>query len=322
MASEIKNTEMGHDHDHHHNHSHAHHDHNHGHSHVHEINASNSRGFGIGIAINLAFILVEIGYGITSGSLSLIADAGHNLSDVLGLALSLAAFIAERSKPTSRFTYGYRSSSILAALFNALFLVIACGAIGWEAIRRFSEPVDVPGGTIMIIAGIGIIINFATALLFKDGHEELNRHAAFLHMLLDALVSAVVVLSGFIIKMTGWHWIDPSLSLAIVVVLLWSSWSLIKRSFAMALNAVPPSIDVSAVVTRLDQLPDVINVHHVHIWPVSTSETAMTAHIVRSKIQNNDAFIGSVADIMKKEFDIGHVTLQIEHDGCDNEIIC
>ncbi|MFT8736980.1 MAG: cation diffusion facilitator family transporter [Zymomonas mobilis] len=322
MVSTIKNQNVNPHDGHNYTHDHAHYEHNHGHSHANEINANNSRGFGIGIIINLAFILIEIGYGISSGSLSLIADAGHNLSDVLGLALSLAAFMAEKFKPTSRFTYGYRSSSILAALFNSLFLVIACGAIGWEAIRRFSEPVDVPGGTIMIIAGIGIIINFATALLFRDGHEELNRHAAFLHMLLDALVSAVVVLSGLVIKLTGWHWIDPTLSLAIVVVLLWSSWSLIRRSVAMALNAVPPSIDVSAVVERLDQLPDVVNVHHLHIWPVSTSETAMTAHIVRSKIQNNDEFIGQVGDIMKKEFDIGHVTIQIEHNGCDNEDDC
>ncbi|WP_371851884.1 cation diffusion facilitator family transporter [Zymomonas mobilis] len=309
------------DHDHDHDHSH-HHSHGTGHHHHHEINAHNSRSFSIGIIINLAFIFVEIGYGLASGSLSLIADAGHNLSDVLGLALSLAALLAEKLRPTARFTYGYRSSSILAALFNALFLFVACGAIGWEAIRRFSDPVAVPGGTIMIVAGIGIIINFATALLFKDGQEELNRHAAFLHMLLDALVSAVVVLSGLIIKLTGWHWIDPTLSLGIVVVLLWSSWGLVVRSFSLALNGVPPSIDLDAVIARLRSLPDVTDVHHIHVWPVSTSETAMTAHIVKSQIENNDGFIDQVSDILKKEFNIGHVTLQIEHGSRHHEPLC
>ncbi|HEX7819933.1 MAG TPA: cation diffusion facilitator family transporter [Sphingobium sp.] len=319
----------GHDHgpDHNHNHddgprprnehgSHDHGGHNnggHGHSHA---PASFGRAFAIGILLNMAFVLVEGGFGLLSGSLALVADAGHNLSDVFGLLVAWGAVALGRVRPTARFTYGLRGSSILAALLNGLLLMLAAGAIALAAVQRFGDPQPVMGGTMMAVAGVGILINGATALLFMAGAKgDINIRGAFLHMAADAAVSAGVVIAGLLIGVTGWLWLDPVTSLLIVAVIVWSSWGLLKESLALSLNAVPAGIDAAAVERHLATLPGVTAVHDLHIWPMSTSETAMTAHLVMPDGKGHDAFLLVVAEAMRARFGIGHTTIQVEHDA-------
>ena len=275
--------------------------------------ASFGRAFAIGIALNTAFVLVEAGYGIAANSMSLLADAGHNLSDVLGLLIAWIAAVLSKRPPTARFTYGLRSSSILAALFNAVFLLMAVGAIGWEAILRLLNPQPVAGLTVIVVAALGIAINGVSAWLFASGRKgDLNIRGAYLHMAADAAVSAGVVGAGAIILFTGWLWLDPVVSLVIVAVIVWGTWSLLRESLSMSLDAVPPGIAPDEVQTFLAGLSGVTDVHDLHIWSMSTTEVALTAHLVRSQAGLDDDFLHDTVHELEHRFHIRHATLQIE----------
>jgi cobalt-zinc-cadmium efflux system protein len=295
-------------HAHHHSAGHAHHGHHHGHA----PQAGHGRAFAIGIALNLAFVLIEAGYGFWADSMALLSDAGHNLSDVLGLAIAWGAALLAKRGATERFTYGLRSSSILAALFNALLLLVAIGGIVWESIHRLIEPTPVAAGTMMVVAAIGILVNGFTAFLFMSGHHDLNIRGAFLHMVADAAVSLGVVLGGLAILWTGASWIDPVLSLAIAAVIFWGTWGLLKQSVALSLQGVPRGIAVPEVRKALEALPGVARVHHLHIWATSTTETALTAHLVMPEGHPGDRFLAEVNHTLEERFGIGHATLQIE----------
>jgi cobalt-zinc-cadmium efflux system protein len=295
----------------HRGHSHDDHGHDH-HGHVHAP-ADFGRAFAIGISLNVAFVAVEFIYGVLGNSMALMADAGHNLSDVLGLVIAWVASILAKRPPSSRFTYGLGGSSILAALFNAVFLLLAIGAIGWEAILRLFQPEPVAGVTIIVVAAAGIAINGLTALLFASGRKnDLNIRGAFLHMATDAAVSAGVVVAGLIILYTGWVWLDPLTSLAIVVVIVWGTWGLLRDSLAMSVSGVPSGIDPQAVLRYLQSCPGVSAVHDLHIWPMSTTDNALTAHLVIPGGHPGDGFLMSVAVELKQKFGIGHTTVQIE----------
>lgn len=303
-----------------HDHQHDHHHEHHGHGHQHGP-ASYGRAFAIGIALNLTFVGVEVVYGLMANSMALIADAGHNLSDVLALALAWLASLLAQRKPSRRFTYGLRSSSILAALANAMLLLVVSGAILWEAILRLFRPEAVGGGTIIWVAAIGIVINTATALMFMKGRkDDLNIRGAFLHMAADALVSAGVVVAGLGIIVTGWAWLDPLVSILIVGAILWSTWGLLADSVSLSLHAVPPGIDALAIRDYLASLPKVAEVHDLHIWGMSTTETALTAHLVMSDGYPGDAFIARTVHELHERFQVGHATLQVE--SADEHYAC
>ena len=300
-----------------HSHDH-HHDHGHGHSHA---PAEFGRAFAIGISLNLGFVIVEAGAGWMADSIALIADAGHNLSDVLGLLMAWAAAALAKRPASARYTYGLRGSSILAALFNAIFLLIACGAITLGAVQRFLRPAPIEPGTVMVVAAIGIAVNLGTALLFLRGrHGDLNIRAAFLHMAADAAVSAGVVVAGLLVALTGLLWIDPAISIVIVAVIVVGTWGLFRDSLAMSLQGVPGGIDTDEVRARLTGLPGVEAVHHVHIWPTSTTEVALTAHLLMPAAGEQDAFLATTARLMRDEFRIGHSTFQIEHGACADDM--
>ncbi|MEH1965399.1 cation diffusion facilitator family transporter [Nostoc sp.] len=289
-----------------HDHSHKHQGHEHG-------QGNYNRAFAIGTALNIGFVIVEAVYGYRANSLALVADAGHNLSDVLGLLLAWGASALTLRPPTRRHTYGLRRSSILAALVNALVLLLAMGAIAWEAVRRFSEPSSVSGGTVIGVAVVGIIINTVTALMFMSGRQkDLNIRGAFLHMAADAGVSLGVVLAGIAIVFTSWLWFDPVVSLIIVVVVVVGTWQLLKDSLDLALDAVPAGIEPLAVRTYLAELRDVAGVHDLHIWGMSTTETALTAHLVMPTGHPGDAFLVQVNRELQDHFGIEHTTFQIE----------
>ncbi|MHC5775953.1 cation diffusion facilitator family transporter [Nostoc sp.] len=289
-----------------HDHSHKHQGHEHG-------QGNYNRAFAIGTALNIGFVIVEAVYGYRANSLALVADAGHNLSDVLGLLLAWGASALTLRPPTRRHTYGLRRSSILAALINALVLLLAMGAIAWEAVRRFNEPSSVSGGTVIGVAVVGIIINTVTALMFMSGRQkDLNIRGAFLHMAADAGVSLGVVLAGIAIVFTGWLWFDPVVSLIIVVVVVVGTWQLLKDSLDLALDAVPAGIEPLAVRTYLAELRDVAGVHDLHIWGMSTTETALTAHLVMPTGHPGDAFLVQVNRELQDHFGIEHTTFQIE----------
>ena len=269
--------------------------------------------FAIGITLNLGFVIVEAVYGIFAHSLALVADAGHNLGDVLGLLLAWGATFLARTAPTERHTYGLRSSSILAALFNAIFLLIAVGAIAWEAIRRFGNPTEVEPRTVIWVAIVGIVINGATALMFMSGRKrDLNIRAAFLHMAADAGVSLGVVIAGFLIIATGALWIDPVISLVIAAVITWGTWGLLRDSANLALHAVPQGIEMAKVRQYLSSLPHVTEVHDLHVWPMSTTETALTAHLVRDVDDCDCALLEQASRDLHRKFEIQHATLQFE----------
>jgi cobalt-zinc-cadmium efflux system protein len=295
------------------------HSHSHGHSHGHAHGGtSHGRAFAIGIALNTAFVLVEATLGFLSGSMALVADAGHNLSDVLSLVIAWAAAIMSARPASARYTYGYKSSSILAALANAGLLLVAIGAILIETIRRLFEPSPVEGTTMIVVAGIGVVINTATALLFMRGrHDDLNIRGAFLHMAADALVSVGVVVAGVVILLTGALWVDPVTSLAIVAVIAWGTWGLLKDSVKMGLLAVPEGIDESAVRGYLASLPGVSAVHDLHIWPMSTTESALTAHLVIPAGHPGDTALHDIAHELEHRFGIEHATIQVEIGGDD-----
>jgi cobalt-zinc-cadmium efflux system protein len=292
---------------HHHGHSHGAHG-----GHV-PAPADFGRAFAIGIVLNTAFVATEAGYGLLANSTALLADAGHNLSDVLGLALAWGAARLSRRPPTARLTYGLRNTSIYAALLNAILLLVACGAIALEAAQRLTNPEPVASVTVMVVAAIGIVINGATAWLFASGRkQDLNIRGAYLHMAADAAVSAGVVGAGLAILLTGQNWIDPLASLAIVVIIIWSTWGLLRESAAMSLAAVPTNVDPEAVRDYLRGLPGVASIHDLHIWPMSTTETALTAHLVIPAGPPGDAFLIDTSAYLHHRFGIGHATLQIE----------
>jgi cobalt-zinc-cadmium efflux system protein len=269
--------------------------------------------FLIGITLNVIYIIVELTYGLMINSMALIADAGHNFSDVLGLLLAWGAAYLATSLPTQKRTYGLRKSTILAALFNALILMIAVGAITIEAIRKFITPEPVQGTTMMIVAGVGVVINTITALLFVKGREkDLNIKGAFLHMAADAGVSLGVVLGGLLIIITGWMWIDPVISLIIVLVIVIGTWGLLKESFNLSVDAVPRGIELKQVENYLRSLNGVQDVHDLHIWAMSTTETALTVHLIIPDGNNDDFFLKKVCSELAYKFGIGHSTIQIE----------
>ena len=323
----------GHDHGHHghdhqdhasHDHDHAQQDHgshdhsegcsghSHGHGHVHAP-ASFGPAFAIGIGLNVAFVVIEAVYGFLSNSMALLADAGHNLSDVLGLAVAWLASELVKRTPTPRFSYGLRSSSILAALFNAVFLLITVGAISLEAIQRLGAPEPVAGRTVMIVAAIGIAINGVTAWLFASGGKtDINLRGAFLHMASDALVSAGVVLVGLLILLTGWLWLDPVVSLAINAVIVWGTWGLLRESLSMSMAAAPAHIDPDKVRAFLGKRAGVSALHDLHIWPISTTEIALTCHLVMPGGHPGDSFLHDLSADLARAFKINHATFQIE----------
>ncbi|WP_100259533.1 cation diffusion facilitator family transporter [Qipengyuania seohaensis] len=309
---------IGHSHDHAGGHDHDHS--GHGHSHAPK---DFGRAFLIGIILNTGFVIVEAVYGWISGSMALIADAGHNLSDVLALLLAWGASVAAKRPPNERFTYGYKSSTILAALANAALLLIAIGAIAFETAHRISNPQPVQGMTMVIVAGIGIAINTGTALLFLRGREhDLNIRGAFLHMAADALVSLGVVLAGIAILFTGALWVDPAVSLLIVAVIAWGTWGLLKDSVAMSLLAVPKGVSEKAVRGYLAELDGVEAVHDLHIWPMSTTETALTAHLIMPGGHPGDGFLSEVAGELEHHHRIHHVTIQIEKTRSQRSNFC
>jgi cobalt-zinc-cadmium efflux system protein len=295
--------------------SHAGHKHGHGHDHAHAPPADFGRAFLIGTLLNVTFVAVEAFYGFLSNSVALIADAGHNLSDVLGLLLAWGAATLSKRGPSANFTYGLRRSSILSALFNAVFLLVAIGAIAFEAVRRLDNPQPVEGGIVMAVAAVGILVNGITAWLFARGSKhDLNIRGAFLHMAADAAVSAGVVISGLLILQTGWLWLDPVTSLVVVAVILVGTWGLLRRSVNMALDRVPEHIPPAEVVAELEALPGVTRVHDLHIWSLSTTDVALTCHLVMPGGVTGDRSLRNVSDRLHHRFGIGHTTIQIERE--------
>src|SRR4029079_7138711 len=296
-----------------HDHSHHHQD---GHSHDHSA-ASFGRAFAIGIALNLGFVAVETVYGFLANSMSLLADARHNFSDVLGPFVAWAGAIMAKRAPSPRFTYGLKKAPILAALANSLFLLVAVGAIGAEAIRRLFPPSTTEGETVIVVAVLGIAIYSATAMLFSRGRDhDINIRGAYLHMASDAAVSAAVVFAGFVILWTGQRWVDPVMSLAVAVVILWGSIGLLKESVWMSLAGVPAGIDVDQVEMALAELDGVEAVHDLHVWPLSTTETALTAHLVTSRADYPEALLESARRLWHDAFRMEHCTIQVErHHG-------
>ena len=269
--------------------------------------------FAIGATLNIAFVIAQIIFGIAAHSLALLADAGHNFGDVLGLLLAWGANYLSKTPPTARRTYGLGRSSILAALANAILLLVAVGGITWEALRRFANPGEVGGKTVMIVAAVGIVINGVTAVMFFPGRKrDLNVKGAFLHMASDALTSAGVVIAGMMIVITRRYWIDPVASLVINGVIVWGTWRLLRDSMAMALDLVPSNVDPSAVRRYLETQPGVTAVHDLHIWSLSTTETALSAHLVKPNAEIDDATIARVCRELQQHFAIGHATIQLE----------
>ena len=304
---------MPHGHDEHHHRDHDHPDRGH-HSHDHHaLGDELGLVFGISIALNLGFVVVESVFGFISHSMALLADAGHNFSDVLGLVAAWGANVLAARRPSARYTYGLRSSSILAALLNAIILLIAVGGIVVEAMQRLIEPSPVGGITIIVVASVGVVVNGAAALLLSRRHHgDLNVQSAFAHMLGDALVSVGVALSGAVILWTGSLWLDPAVSIVVSVVIVFGTWRLLRRSLDMALQAVPAGIDPAAVRLHLLQVSGVSEVHDLHIWPMSTTTTALTAHLIMPSGHPGDACLADVAASLQKRFGIEHATIQVE----------
>ena len=312
-AGTMAHDHHSHDHDHHdhdHNHGHGHDDH--GHSHVHAPTSFGWR-FLVAAALNAAFIVAEVVYGLSAKSLALLADAGHNFGDVIGLLMAWGAWWLAQRAPRPGFTYGFRGASIMAATANGLLLLIAVGGIAFEAVERLmSVQAAVAGGTVTVVAAIGIVVNGVTAWLFMDGKSDLNVRAAFLHLAGDAAVSAAVVAAGLVIMATHWTWLDPVMSLVVCAVILWGTKGLLVDSFRLSLQGVPAGIDFARVRGELSALPGVSGVHDLHIWGMSTTEVALTAHLVMPGGHPGDSFLHEVCEAMQAHHGIGHVTLQIE----------
>ncbi len=283
--------------------------------HSHEINNYN-RSFAIGVALNIIFVVIELGYGIVADSLALIADAGHNFSDVISLLLAWGASHLASRPATEHRTYGFRRATILASLVSAVSLLVALGGITWEAAGRFFESQTVNGNIVIIVAGIGVVINTATALLFISGQKhDLNIRGAYLHMAADAGVSLGVVIAGIIILMTGWLWIDPAISLAIVAVILFGTWGLLKESLRLSIDAVPSGTDISAIKNYFTNISEVSSIHDLHVWALSTTETALTVHIIVSTESINNDFLLEIQNHLHDCFSIEHTTIQVENEA-------
>ena len=286
-----------------------------------------NRAFAIGVTLNVAFVVVEAVFGVLSDSLALLTDAGHNLSDVLGLLLAWGAAVLAKRRPSARRTYGFSRATIIASLFSGLLLMGAVGAIAWEAVHRLIEPAQPAGKTIMAVAAVGVVINTATALLFLSGKDrDLNIRGAFLHMAADAAVSLGVVVSGAVILAYGFAWVDPLISLVIAAVILLSTWGLLRDSLNLAVDAVPRSVDPGAVREFLTGLPGVRAIHDLHIWAMSTTDTALTAHLVMDEFPDSDRYLAEVSRVLQERFYINHPTIQLErHDSgniCRQSLHC
>ncbi|MBN8808825.1 MAG: cation transporter [Sphingomonas sp.] len=311
-----------HEHDHSHDHAHAHgHSHGHGHGHAHGPGGHHhgpltfDRAFAIGISLNIAFVIVEFATGFFAQSVALMADAGHNLSDVLGLSVAWAGATLAKRGPSKRFTYGLKASTILAALINALLLLMAMGAVVFEAVMRIGEPAHVKGAVVVVVAAAGILVNAGTAWLFARGQKsDINLRGAYLHMAADATVSAGVMLAGVAIWWTGAGWIDPVVSIVVSAIIFWQTWGLLRETIEMSLNAVPRTIDYDQVRAALTGLPGVNAMHDLHIWPMSTTETVLTAHLVMTE-QPGATFLAEAQTMLRKRFAIAHTTIQIEYDS-------
>lgn len=291
-------------------HAHSHH---HVHHHDHHAPPAHGRAFGIGIALNIAFVLIEVYFGLASDSLALLADAGHNLSDVLGLVLAWVGLWMARLRPDDRHTYGWQRASIMAALVNALILLFAMGSMAWEAVHRFYDPTPIQGDTVMLVAAAGVVVNGVTAWLFMRGaHGDINIRGAFLHMASDALVSLGVVLAGAIYVWKGWVWLDPVISLVIAFLVVAGTWSLLSQSLHLAFDGVPGTVSLLDIRAHLAALPGVSEVHDLHVWAMSSAEVALTAHLVMPGGHPGDRFIADAIDGLHDRFDIEHATLQIE----------
>ncbi len=311
-------------HDHAHDHQHDHgghgkkggHDHSHGPGgHHHPVPDKVTTSLIIGVVLNSVFIVAEIFYGLIANSVALLADAFHNAGDVLGLVLVWVAVWLAKRRPSPRRTYGYLKTSIFAALLNAAILLVSSGAIAWEAALRLAEPQPIVEGTVIWVALIGVVINgFSAWLIQRQAGDDINMRGAFLHLAADAALSLGVVVAAVVIGWTGWLILDPLVSLVIVAVIAGATWGLLRDSVLLSLDAVPAGIDHAAVNTYLAGLPGVIGVHDLHIWPLSTTETALTAHLVRPGAGIDDAFIAAASDGLRDRFKIGHVTLQVEAD--------
>jgi len=308
-------------HDHHHGHDHAH---GHGHHHHGDPNTM-GRAFAIAIVLNLAFVGVEFFYGFLANSTALMADAGHNLSDVLGLMLAWGAAILAKRLPNQRYTYGLRSTSMLAALFNAMLLMVACGGIAFEAVQQLAHPEPVGGMTVSVVAGVGILINGFSAWLFMSGSkDDINIRGAYLHMAADAAISLGVLVAGVIVRYSGWNWVDPAVSMVIVAIIVYSTWSLLKQSLRMMLAAVPDNVDRGEIEQFLRERPGVTEVHDLHIWAMSTTETALTAQLVTPAGYPGDVTIDDISRQLREDFSIQHSTLQVRlgttvHECCLQE---
>jgi cobalt-zinc-cadmium efflux system protein len=299
-----------------------HHNHDHGHGHHHPAPADAGRAFMLAIALNAVFVAIEFTYGFIANSTALMADAGHNLSDVLGLVLAWGAALLAKTAPTRRFTYGLRGSSILAALGNALLLMVACGAIGWEAVLRFAHPEPVAGSTVSIVAAVGVLINGFSAWLFMAGSkDDINVRGAYLHMAADAALSLGVVIAGLVVMYTGWSWLDPAVSLVIVVIIVAGTPASTICSDSLSNDQVPASVDATQVTAFLAAQTGVTEVHDVHIWAMSTTETALTAHLVMPDGYPGDAAIDDIVGHLREDFSIHHCTLQVEQ-GTTNHSSC
>jgi cobalt-zinc-cadmium efflux system protein len=308
---------MAHQHSHSHDRAHdeQHHSHRHGAhgGHHHHAPANYNQAFIVGTILNIGFVVTEFGFGWQANSVALMADAGHNLSDVLGLILAWVASVLAQRQASARYTYGWRKSSILAAFLNAIFLLVATGGILWESIGRLLHPSPVAGSIVIGVAAIGVAINTGTALMFMSGRQgDLNIRATFQHMAADALVSVGVVLAGIGILLTNWLWLDPALSIIISVLIVFSTWDLLKDSFHLAIDGVPNHIDERAVRTYLVECIGVSQVHDLHIWNMSTSETALTAHLVMPAGHPGDEFLSEISQELREHFAIAHATVQIE----------
>jgi cobalt-zinc-cadmium efflux system protein len=313
----MTHSDASHDGDDHRSHDHASHDDHAGHDHgaLGHSHAPKDFGFAfaLGTGLNIAFVIVEAIAGFLANSMALVADAGHNLGDVLGLLMAWGASILVKRRATFNFTYGFGSSTILAALANAVLLLVAVGAIALEAVKRLIEPAPVVGSTMIIVASIGILINGFTAWLFMSGREQdVNIRGAYLHMVADAAVSFGVVLVGIAVLFTGWNWLDPFVSLIVAGVIVWGTWGLLRDSIRLAMHGVPANIDAEKVQARLAALPGVVSIHDLHIWPMSTTETALTCHLVVPGGHPGDAFIEKTARMLHDEFGIRHTTFQFE----------
>jgi cobalt-zinc-cadmium efflux system protein len=289
--------------------------------HHHHAPPDYNRAFAAGVVLNVGFVIVEVVFGVLSDSLALLTDAGHNLSDVMGLLLAWGAAVLAKKRPSPRRTYGYSRATIIASVFSGLLLMGAVDAIGWEAIGRLVDPPQPAGKTIMIVAAIGVVINTMTALFFLSGKDhDLNIRGAFLHMAADAVVSLGVVVSGALILFYGFDWVDPVISLLIAAVIFLSTWGLLRDSLNLAVDAVPKNVDPGAVREYLTGLPGVRELHDLHIWPMSTTDTALTAHLVMDVFPDNDQFLNDVAHTLEHSFSIMHPTIQLER--FESDVVC